>query len=127
MLKSLIAAGAALAALAVTFPAVEAEPTHAASVCFNLSNIQGERVPDDRNVYFRADAGRIYHLEFGSDCPDASTYTLVLHPFNNDANQICSATQLDIHVRDTGAACIATKLSVLTPEEAAALPPNARP
>jgi hypothetical protein len=119
-------AAAALAALAVTFPVAEAQPTHAAGVCFNLNNIQGERVPDDRDMYFRADAGRVYHLEFGSDCPNATTYTLVLHPFDN-GNQICGANELDVHVRNTGAQCIPTSLTVLSPEEVAALPPKDRP
>ena len=129
MLKSFFAAGAALASLALTLPAAEAQPDHhrEVSACFNLSDMQGERVPDDRNVYFRATGGRVYHLEFGSACPNATSYPLVIHPVNNEGSNICSAIQLDVHVRDTGAGCIPTRLSVLTPDEAGALPPNARP
>jgi hypothetical protein len=124
-----LAAGAvaAVSALAATFPAVEAQPTQARSACFNLNNMKGLRVPDDRNMYFRADGQRIYHIEFGTDCPNATNYPLVLHPFDNNAHDICRHIDLDVRVRDTGAICIPKSLSVLSPEEAAALPKEARP
>lgn len=119
-------AGAALAALAITFPVAEAQPAHNAGACFILRNIQGSKLADPRNYYFRADGGRVFHLEFGADCATAHTYPLILRPVDNDG-RICSAVQLDVRVRDTGEECITKSLSVLTPDEAAALPPNARP
>ena len=124
-----LAAGAAacMMALAATVPIVEAQPAPAANACFNLNNIQAFRVPDERNVYFRADARRVYHIEFGTDCPNATVYTLVLHPTDNNAQDICSPIELDVHVRDTGARCIPQSITVLTPEQVAALPPAARP
>ena len=122
-----VGAAAAVAALAATFPTVEAQPAHAPSACFNLNNVQSTRVPDDRNMYFRADSGRTYHIEFGTDCPNATNYVLILHPFDNNAQDICRAIELDVRVRDTGAICIPKSLSVLSPAEVAALPPNARP
>jgi hypothetical protein len=124
-----LAAGAvaALSALAATFPAVEAQPAQAPNACFNLNDMRGSRVPDNRNMYFRTGTGRVYHIEFGSDCPNAMNYVLILHPFDNNAQDICRAVELDVRVRDTGAICIPKSLSVLSPAEAAALPPNARP
>ena len=119
-------AAAAAAALVVTLPVVEAQPTHEASTCFYLRNIGAARVADARNYYFRADGGRVFHVEFGSDCLTAHTYPLIINSVDN-SGQVCNAVGLNVKVRDTGESCIPTRLSVLTPEEVAALPPNARP
>lgn len=129
MLRPLTLAAGALAAagaLVVTLPVVEAQPRHQESACFYLRDIQGSKLATPRDYYFRADGGRVYHLEFGSDCATAHSYPLVLRSVDN-SGQVCNAVGLDVRVRDTGEQCIATHLSVLTPDEAAALPPNARP
>jgi|SRR5215472_5253537 len=119
-------AAAAVSALAVTLPVVEAQPAHATSACFYLRNMGASRIASPRDFYFRADGGRVYHIEFGSDCLTAHTYPLILRSVDN-SGQICSAVELNVNVRDTGESCIPTRLSVLTPDEVAALPPNARP
>ena len=124
-----LAAGAAAAAatLAVTtLPVVEAQPAHAARTCFYLRNIGASRIGSPRDYYFRADGGRVFHIEFGSDCLTAHTYPLIISSVDN-SGQVCDAIGLNVKVRDTGESCIPTRLSVLTLEEAAALPPNARP
>ena len=119
-------AAAAAAALAVTLPVVEAPPAHAARTCFYLRNLGATRVASPRDYYFRADGGRVFHIEFGSDCLTAHTYPLIISSVDN-SGQVCDAIGLNVKVRDTGESCIPTRLSVLTPEEAAGLPPNVRP
>ena len=124
-----LAAGAAAAAatLVVTLPVVEAQPAHeTANTCFYLRNIGASRVASPRDYYFRADGRRVFHIEFGSDCLTAHTYPLIISSVDN-SGQVCSAIGLNVKVRDTGESCIPTRLSVLTPEEVAALPPNVRP
>ena len=124
-----LAAGvvAAAAALAVTLPVVEAQPTHPhESACFYLRDIQGSKLASPRDYYFRADGGRVYHLEFGADCATAHSYPLILRSIDN-SGEVCNAVGLDVRVRDTGEECITRRLSVLSPDEAAALPKDARP
>ena len=130
MLRPLaLAAGvsAALAALGATLPVVEAQPAHhAAGACFYLRNINGSKLADARNYYVRTDSGRVFHIEFGSDCLTAHTYPLVVSAVDN-SGEICNAIGLNVTVRDTGESCIPTRLNLLSPDEVAALPPNARP
>jgi hypothetical protein len=91
-----------------------------------LSSIQGTKIADPRTIYVRADGGRTYRIGFSNDCNSADTYSLVMHPVDNNG-RVCSAIALDISVRTTGERCVPTSLERLSAEEAAALPPKDRP
>ena len=122
MLKSVSLAAAAALVAASAAPAAHADP----DACFTLRNISGTTVANPRTVYVRADGGHTYRIEFQSDCSGASSYSLVMHPTDN-SGRVCKAIELDVHVRDTGESCIPSRISQLTPDEVAALPPKDKP
>jgi hypothetical protein len=124
-----LAAGAlaAVVAICATLPTAEAGPAGDGSgACFRLENIQNSKMAGPRTLYVRADGGRTFRIEFAGDCNSASSYSLVLHPANNN-DQICHAIELNVRVRDTGEFCEPRTMVRLTPDEAAALPARVRP
>ena len=121
------AAGAIAAAgvLCATLPAAQASP--AGGACFRVNDIQNSKMAGPRTLYVRADGGRTYRIGFAADCNTAAAYSLILHQVNNDTDPICSPVELNVRVRHTGEFCEPSSISRLTPEEAAALPPQVRP
>jgi hypothetical protein len=129
MLKTIaLAAGAltAAAAVTVTLPAAEAQPTGPSASCFRMGEIMNTRMHGYRTLYLRASSGAFYRMDFGADCNNLGTEPLVLHPFDN-GDEICRAVDLDVRVRGTGEACIPISLKRLSPAEVAALLPVDKP
>ena len=120
MLKTLAFGAAALSLAAAS--AAQAEPSN----CLNLSTLQSTRVADEHTVYMRASDRGIYRVDFAGGCSTAPNEALVVHAVGDD-RLICRPIQLDIHVRASGQACIATGFTRLTPDEVAALPKSVLP
>ncbi|HEX3918627.1 MAG TPA: hypothetical protein VHW60_14920 [Caulobacteraceae bacterium] len=123
MLKFLPLALAAAAVLAVGLPAAAAPGGQA---CFRLSSIENTKMQGERTLFMRSSTGAYYRMDFGSDCTNAGSETLVLHPTNN-SDEVCGAIGIDVHVRATGQGCIPTNISRLTPDEVAAIPASDKP
>jgi len=119
----LLAAGVALALCAA--PLAAAAPDQGES-CFRLSDIGGSKLADPSTLYVRVNGSRVFRIEFENPCPSASTYSLIMHPVNND-DMICRAIELNVSVRDTHESCPPKSLTELTPAQVAALPANVRP
>ncbi len=124
-LQTMFAAAAGLATLALATPLAQAHPDQGGDACFYLRNMQNSKIADPRTLYIRA-SDRVYRIEFQNDCNTAQSYSLVLHPADN-SGQVCKAIELDVHVRDTGEACVPKSITRLTPDEVAALPAKDRP
>jgi hypothetical protein len=123
-----LAAGALVAAsiLAVSLPVAEAAPAGSSQACFRLSSIENTKMQGERTLFMRSSTGAYYRMDFGSDCTNAGSETLVLHPTNN-SDEVCGAIGIDVHVRATGQGCIPTNISRLTPDEVAAIPASDKP
>jgi hypothetical protein len=123
-----LAAGLAAAAgvLVGAAPAAEASPAGSHTTCFRLSDIQNTRMQGDRTLFMRSSTGAYYRMDFAADCNNAGSEPLILHPVDN-SDEVCGAIGIDVRVRGTGAACLPTQLTRLTPDEVAAIPPADKP
>ena len=115
-----------LAAGAMLAGGVPAMAQGHAQSCFYPNQWTSWKAPDDHTIFLKVGA-RIFRLDTGS-CPTLMTGgTLITR---NQSTQLCSAIDWDLRVRSGGGittGCIVTNMTQLSPDQAAALPPNARP
>lgn len=133
MVRYLMGTGMAAAA-AFTLAAAnvaQAQPASSAPQCFFPNEWNGwKATSDSKAIYIRVGVSKIYRLDFANACtdlqqPDAHLITKV-----RGSGAYCTALDFDISVSEPhgiATPCIASKLTQLTPEEAAALPRNLRP
>jgi hypothetical protein len=102
-----------------------------AQSCFFVNQWNGWKAPDDHTVYLNVAGGKIYRLDMAGACPELRYPDARL--ITNDQSgtgTICSALDWDLKVgqgNDIPTPCIVKNMSLLTPEQAAALPKGARP
>ena len=105
-------------------------PQH--NACFFSNEFQGWKAPDARTIFIRVGVHRYYRLDLSGTCqslllPDSHLITKV-----RGSNQICSAVDWDLSVAQSPPgsfpeACIVKQMTLLTPQEAAAIPPKFKP
>jgi hypothetical protein len=100
--------------------------------CFRLSEMHGWKpTPDARGLYYRVGLRDIYFAELAGACPMLKSPGV--HLVNKVTNDmICSPIEFDLRVSDNirGFApvpCLVRSFRMLSPAEAAALPPKLRP
>jgi len=126
-MRTLIAI-AAVFALSSVGGAAQAKPAPKDRACFFQGNVSGFRAPDEHNVYVRVGVRDIYQLEMMGACPQidwAEKVAIV----TRGSQWICSGLDAEL-VSPTSIGpqrCPVKMLRKLTPTEAAALPPKARP
>jgi hypothetical protein len=127
VISTVAGAAAGVLALAATLPAAEAQPSPAVSTpCFRLNNVDNSRMVDPRTLLMRVSGNRIYKVGFDANCATGQTYGLVIHPVDN-SGEICRAIEFNVSVRDTGEQCEPRTLTLLSPDEVAAIPAKDRP
>ncbi len=119
----------ALLAAALIPAAASAQPAKPAPQCFFDRDWRGWKAESDKVMYIRVDLNKIYKVGFSAGCPGLTSPNahLVTH---SRSGSVCSALDLDIKVSDLqgfSTPCIASSLTPLTPQEAAALPKKLRP
>jgi hypothetical protein len=99
--------------------------------CFFVNQWQGWKAADDHTVYVNVTGGhRIYRLDMSTSCPALLDPSAILVT-DSHTDSICSALDWNPlrvsegHGMTTG--CIVSKMTQLTPEQAAALPSKVRP
>jgi hypothetical protein len=122
LFRTAIGLGAAAATLGATLPTAEAQPaaSHAQS-CFRTNQIENTRMVDSRMLYIRTSAHTYFRMDFFGDCDSESNGPLIIHPVDN-SDEVCGASGIDVHIRETGQECMPSKLTKLTPAEVAAIP-----
>jgi hypothetical protein len=97
-----------------------------AQSCFYPNQWTSWKAPDDHTIYLLV-GRRVFRLDLASSCPTLRVGATLIT--RNQSSQICSAIDWNLKVRSGGMAvgCIVSKMSQLTPDEIAALPPSARP
>jgi len=123
----------AIGVLAFAAPAL-ADPSADAPAkprCFLSSQFENWKSPDPKTIYIRVNLHQYYRLDLAAECsalrwPGAFLITKI-----HGSSSICSALDWDLHVseswQDIPQACIVKKMTELTPEEAAAIPPKYKP
>ena len=126
MRTTVIPAVAALAGLAISSSA-QAQPRDA---CFRMSQLQSTRAEGTQRVYFRVGVNTFYRLDLAHRCSSLPYPSdgFVLEP-TGGRDLICGPLDLELKANDHGAieSCMVKSITRLTPEEAAAIPPRARP
>ncbi len=112
--------------------AVSAEPAGRQTQCFYPNEWSGwKAAKDTKSIYLRVGVNRIYRLDLASACdelryPDVHLITKV-----HGSGSYCSALDFDLSVvsepHGIPVPCIVSKMTALTPSEAAALPKDLKP
>jgi hypothetical protein len=120
------ALGAAALGLVASAPAIAQ-----GNQCFFVNQWNGWKAPDDHTIYLNVTPNRIYRLDLAGACPE------ILWPDSHLTNvdpqgsgSICSPLDWQLSVSDGPASkmpCIVRKMTLLTPDEAAAIPKKFRP
>ena len=127
---------AALALTATAQPAAAppaAKPAAARHACFWRRDISNFAANDDQHVYLRVGVSQVWELTLFSHCLDLDwVHHLGLSTFGGYEPDICEGSNpgVDVVVHDVGLGhmrCPITSVRLLTPDEAKALPKNARP
>ena len=122
VLRNALALGAVGAALGVTMPVAEAQPSgYSLPSCIRANQIQNTRMVHSRVLYIRTSARSFYRMDFANDCDSDSNGPLIVHPVDNNG-EICSAIGVNISLRETGQRCMPTTLTKLSDDEVAAIP-----
>jgi hypothetical protein len=133
MVRHMMAAALAGAAslVLVTAGAVQAQPADRQTQCFFPNEWNGwKATPDAKAIYLRVGVSKIYRLDLADACeelqePDAHLITKL-----RGSDSYCNALDFDLSVSEPHGIptpCIVSKMTQLTPDEAAALPKNLRP
>jgi hypothetical protein len=111
---------------------VLAQPASPQRACFFINEFRNWKAPDARTIFIRVGGDRIYRLDLAANCalltfPDAHLITR-----SHGSETICSALDWDLRVSQSPPsnapeACIVKTMTLLTPPEAAAIPPKFRP
>lgn len=125
MRRQIMAGALAAAILGLAAPALAQGQS-----CFFVNQWNGWKAADDHTIYLNVSGGhRIFRLDIAGSCPALldPTSTLIT---DNHTDSICTAVDWNLKVRQApgfAMPCIVSKMTQLTPEQAAALPKNLRP
>jgi len=119
------------AALAATAVAAGPAALAQAGECFFVTQWQGWKATNDHTIYLGVTGHKIYRLDLAGSCAELTwPGARLISRDRTGAGSICGPLDFDLKVavQDGPATpCIVSGMSLLTPDQAAALPPNARP
>ncbi|MGH6890291.1 MAG: DUF6491 family protein [Rhizomicrobium sp.] len=123
---------ATLAALAAGGSSAGAQQVPPGRVCFPITEMRGWKAADPRTIYIRVDPDRIFRLDLAAACPLLRTPAAHLITNVRGSDLICSAVDWDLAVSEPPPAampehCIVKQMTLLMPDQAAALPAKDRP
>lgn len=132
MMKQYKAFGGALAAVlllsAAAADATDAPKPKAERSCFLTRNVNSWSAADDKTVYVRVGVKDVYRLDLFGTCPDIDwNWSIALE--SHGSSWICSPLDATIIAQSPigPQRCPVTKVTKLTPAEAAALPKKHKP
>jgi hypothetical protein len=128
MRKHLMAGALAVATMLLAGAPVLAQPGQS---CFFVSQWNGWKAPDDHTVYLRVNGNQIYRLDIAHSCSDLRFPGARLITRNQEGTgSICTPLDWDLRVAEGNSIptpCIVKSMTLLTPDQAAALPRDSRP
>ena len=133
-MSSLRSIGWLLATALVTanFPsqAQTAEPPKAGEACFYFNEFESWRAPDDRTILIRVGLSRFYRLDLSGRCGGITRASSHLVNRVQGVTRICRPVDWSLSVVDSVGfeqRCVVKAMTMLTPEEVAAIPAKVRP
>jgi hypothetical protein len=125
-----ITGAALLGALALTGSTVAvAQPQSHPNQCFYSNDWGNWKAPDAHTMYIQVSGKRVFRLDFASSCQMMTYPSAHLITVFRGGNSICSPLDIDLKVSDGGIpeSCLVSKMTQLSPAEAAAIPQKDRP
>jgi hypothetical protein len=100
--------------------------------CFYITQLQSWRAPDTKTIYIRVNNKRFFRLSLVDECSTLRTPSAHLITKTRGPETVCSAVDWDLQVSTSppGAIpepCIVDSMTLLTPDEVAAIPPQFKP
>jgi hypothetical protein len=125
-------AAAAMAALAISTPALATQPTtHTGGGCFLATEWQAWKSPSPDVIYVLVGTHDVYRFDLSSGSNQLNEPDVHLSSQVRGSDWICSPLDLQLDVVSTGGIfrepLIVKSITKLTPEEIAAIPPKYRP
>ena len=119
----------AVGLLCGTAPAT-AQPSQ--NACFLINQFNGWKAPDTRTIFIRVGLDRFFRLDLANNCSLLAMPNVHLITKTRGPDLVCSAIDWDLSVSESPPGnipqpCIVKKMTLLSPEEAAAIPPKFRP
>lgn len=123
---------AVMFALIALFGVAPAGGQPAQNACFLISQFRGWKAPDTRTIFIRVGLDRVYRLDLASTCSLLAMPNVHLITKTRGPDLVCSAIDWDLSVSESPPgnipeACIVKRMTLLSPAEAAAIPPRYRP
>jgi hypothetical protein len=119
------------ALFAVALLAATSQPALAAgNQCFLSRDFESWKSPDPHTIYIRVNFKRYYRLDLANRCSTLNLPNTHLITHIHGPDMICSAIDWDLKVSQGGVfsePCIVKTMTLLTPEEVAAIPKKFKP
>jgi hypothetical protein len=113
----------------VSFHAQPAAGTN--NACFLTTQFRHWKAPDDKTLYISVLPDRYYRLALSGRCPALRWPDAHLVTVFRGSNTVCSAVDWDLKVSQGSSGisepCIVRSMTLLSPAEARAIPPEAKP
>ncbi|HTT82619.1 MAG TPA: DUF6491 family protein [Rhizomicrobium sp.] len=121
-----------LAALTMGADPTAAQPAAQQNICFPFNQMEGWKAPDNKTIFIRVNLNRYYRLDLAGSCPALTMPNSHLVTKITGTDLICSAIDWQLSVAQSPPEsipepCIVKKMTLLTPQEAAAIPPKYKP
>jgi hypothetical protein len=102
------------------------------SACFFINEFRGWKAPDPRTIFIRVGLSRFYRLDLAANCPVLTMPQSHLITRTRGSDLVCSAIDWDLSVAQPPPVsfpepCIVKKMTLMSPDEVAAIPPKFRP
>ena len=125
-MRKMFLAGVLAAATIATGQTALAQPNQ----CFFVSQWQGWKAPNDHTIYLGITGNKVYRLDLAGSCPELNWPDVHLVSRVRGGDTICGPLDFDLKVAEPGGPatpCIVKNMTLMTPDEAAALPRGVRP
>lgn len=123
---------AVILSLALFSAVAPATAQPAQNACFLITQFNGWKAPDTRTIFIRVGLDRFYRLDLANTCSLLAMPNVHLITKTRGPDLVCSAIDWDLSVSESPPGnipepCIVKKMTLLSPAEAAAIPPKFRP
>ena len=104
----------------------------AQNACFLITEFRGWKAPDTKTILIRVGLDRVYRLDLANTCSLLRSPGSHLITKTRGPDLVCSAVDWDLSVSQPPPGnilepCIVKKMTLLSPDEAAAIPPKFKP
>jgi hypothetical protein len=117
--------------LAVGAAHAQSPATPARNQCFFINQFENWKAPDSKTINIRVAMTRYYRLDLSASCPELQLPDSHLITYTRGPDTVCSALDWDLRVSEGashfGSPCIVKTMTLLSPDEVAAIPKGFKP